>query len=217
MAPKPNAIEVLYSPQNDAQKRLREAWLDDGVRLIICTGPAGTGKTTAALGEALTARQKQRKGNSKLWLSRPIVAVDEELGFLPGDVNAKLLPWLAPFGDCLGSLSNGTLADLAAECELVPLGLLRGRTINHGTLICDEMQNATYSQIVCAATRCGESGRVVLCGDPEQSDLGIQPTPLLEFAKKTKRCGGVRWIEFADADQKRSPFVSELLKCLRKR
>lgn len=214
MAPKP--IELTYTPLNDAQKALREAWLDDGVRLVICTGPAGTGKTTAALGEALTAKQKQRKSNSKLWLARPIVAVDEELGFLPGDVNAKLLPWLAPFGDCLGSLSNSTLADLAAECELVPLGLLRGRTINHGTLICDEMQNATYSQLVCAATRCGDSGRVVLCGDPEQSDLGSDPNPLLEFANRVRKCKGVRWIKFTDADQRRSPFVSDLLRTLRR-
>lgn len=202
--------EVTYVPQNDPQRRLHDSWEES--KLVILTGPAGTGKTAAALGEALSRAAKQQKNSSRLWLCRPTVAVEEDLGFLPGDLTAKLLPWLAPFGDCLGSLSHTTLLDLAAWCELVPLGMLRGRTISRGTLIVDEAQNATRSQLVCAATRVGNGGRVVLCGDPEQAD-GFEA--LTSFASAVQHVPGVTWIQFDDADQVRSPFVTLLLSALR--
>ena len=202
--------EVLYVPRNTPQKRLHAAWEDS--QLVILTGPAGTGKTAAALGEALSRAGKQQRDSGKLWLCRPTVAVEEDLGFLPGDLTAKLLPWLAPFGDCLGNLGHSTLQELADWCELVPLGMLRGRTISHGTLIVDEAQNATRAQLVCAATRVGRGGRVVLCGDPEQAD---GPEALTAFASQVRHVPGVTWLRFDDADQVRSEFVTTLLAALR--
>lgn len=206
---KPPKLELAYEPRNDRQRLIRELWPQ--TRLLIATGEAGTGKTTAALGEALAEVAAGR--SRRILLCRPTVAVEEELGFLPGDLNAKLGPWLSAFGDCLGEISNATLDSLLKDVvEMVPIGMLRGRTVSGGTLIVDEAQNCTERQLLCAATRVGRGGRVVLCGDPLQSDIATAPNPLTAFAKRVQKVKGVAWVQFEDEDQVRDEFVSALLR-----
>lgn len=131
-------------------------------RILIAVGPAGTGKTCAALALALQDKRQP------LWLCRPAVPCDENLGFVPGELSEKLEPWLAPFADVLGSISHEPLSKIRAEA--VSVGMLRGRTVK-GILIVEEAQNLTRNQLVCVLTRLGEGGKIVLCGDPDQSDL----------------------------------------------
>lgn len=198
----------MYSPLNPRQHTVRDRWPKS--RLLVLTGEAGTGKTTAALGEALSDVFAGR--TRKVYLSRPVVPVDEEYGFLPGDLQEKFRPWMGAFVDVLGDLSNATLESLAEVVELIPLGMLRGRTLKHGTLIVDEAQNATWNQLVLAGSRCGLGGRVVLCGDPAQSDVTWDgEVPLVRLARRCRRVAAAEWVQFLPADQRRDPFVTEFL------
>lgn len=184
-------------------------------KLLFLIGPAGTGKTHAAM--ALALRQ-HIDFNHPLFLSRPMVSCDdEEMGFLPGDVNEKFAPWMAPFSDVAFGMIHGKLSDLP-RIEYLPIGLLRGRTIRAGTLIIDEAQNLSASQIRCAATRVGEHGRVVLCGDPWQSDRHEpKASPLVAAWKTLRGIPGVNLVHFnKPEDVIRSGFVSDVLTAYRK-
>lgn len=211
MAKKPNGDgpDLRYTPRNDKQRHIREVWAQ--TRLMVVVGPAGTGKTTAALAEALSDVFAGRA--ERVWLARPVVGVEEELGYLPGDLGAKLGPWLAPFSDVLGDVSNQTLERLKGKWEPIPVGLLRGRTISRGTLIIDEAQNCTWSQLVCAGSRVGRGGRVVLCGDPDQSDLGASRSdvPLAVLAGRLKKVPGATVVQCTNRDQVRDEFVTAFL------
>lgn len=210
MATKKSQVEksLAYAPQNPRQQMVRDRWRDS--RLMVLTGEAGTGKTTAALGEAMS---DVFAGRSRMvYLSRPVVPVDEEYGFLPGDLTEKFRPWMGAFADVLGDLSNSTLEGLSEFVEMIPLGMLRGRTLKFGTLIVDEAQNATWNQLVLAGSRCGRLGRVVLCGDPAQSDiLWVGEPPLVRLAKRCHRLAGAEWVQFLPSDQRRDSFVTEFL------
>ena len=157
--------EVVFTPKNDAQRKMQELWQSS--RIIFAIGSAGSGKSHAALALALT----DRKG--PLWLCRPAIACGEELGFLPGTLDEKLLPWMAPFADVLASMSFDKLDKVIdhVNVEALSVGMLRGRTVN-GVLIVDEAQNLSKNQLVCVLTRLGLFGKIVICGDPDQSEIG---------------------------------------------
>jgi phosphate starvation-inducible PhoH-like protein len=204
-------LVFYYKPRSPAQEKAAEIW--DQSRIIFMLGAAGTGKTAAALGMAVG--EALRIPNAKLWLSRPTVSCGETLGFLPGDLNEKLLPWLAPFFDCFGDLSNNPLEELSKKIaiEAVAVGMLRGRTIKNGFLICDEMQNATPQQIKLVLTRLGKNSKIVLCGDVDQSDLYTsKKSPLLDAAKKLADLSPtVSVVYFSDKDQLRDPLITDIL------
>lgn len=205
-----NGLSIQYTPRNGAQIETAKIWQRS--RIIIIVGPAGTGKTTAALGGSLFDVIEGRAG--RIMLSRPAMGVEEELGYFPGDLNEKLGPWMAPFADVMGDLSETKLAALGPLIETVPIGMLRGRTVSHSTLIIDEAQNATWNQLVCAATRVGHNGRVVLCGDPDQTDLKLPKgaeVPLTTLARKLAPVPGVAVIQCTTADQVRDKFVNLVL------
>jgi phosphate starvation-inducible PhoH-like protein len=207
---KRSAVSIVYRPRNEAQKKTVEIW--DRARVIILIGRAGTGKTTAGLAGAIADVIAGR--SARAMLSRPTTGVEEELGYFPGDLNEKLGPWMAPFSDVMGDLSEAKLASLGPKIETVPIGMLRGRTVSNATLIIDEAQNATWSQLICAVTRVGRGGRVVLCGDPDQTDLKIgkgQEVPLSTLAKKLTDVPGVFVVRCTAADQVRDPFVNLVL------
>lgn len=208
---KPNqSVSLVYTPLNDAQRELADKWAES--KLVILVGEAGTGKTTA--GFSLAIQDLLAKRIDKIILCRPTVTVDEDIGFFPGDMNAKLLPWAASFADSLEGVSNQTLTDLAHSIELVPVGMLRGRTVRRAVLICDEAANLTRGQLKVICTRVGKGGKVVLCGDPDQTDLPARPNPLADAAKRVSKDHEAAVIQFTARDQVRDPFVSRILKLL---
>lgn len=209
-------LDFLYTPLSESQKKAAELWKQ--CRIMFFIGCSGVGKTTAALGmairEALKTVNKEKHNRQKIWLSRPAVPCDEELGFTPGDLDEKLLPWLLPFHDCFGDLSNSGWAHLekTVEIENVPVGMLRGRTISNGTLIVDEAQQLSYNQIKCIVTRLGKNARIVLCGDPDQSDnYNSKVSPLLEISRKISGLDAVGVLWFNPYDQLRDPLITEIL------
>lgn len=201
-------LELIYVPINDTQKALQHKWANS--KLVILTGVAGSGKTAGAVGQAFL--DLMNKKITKLVLCRPTVAIEEDIGFLPGDINEKMLPWLGPFADVLGDFSNNALVDFPVE--IVPVGMLRGRTIKNAVLIVDEAQNLTHNQIKCICTRVGKNGKIVLCGDSSQNDIGYKVTPLDEACKRLINVEGVSIFRFAESDQLREPFINLVVKAL---
>lgn len=199
-------VEVItFTPKNDAQRQMQELWHSS--RIIFAVGSAGSGKSHAALALALTDRR------GPLWLCRPAIACGEELGFVPGTLDEKLLPWMAPFADVLSSMSFDKLDKVIdhVSVEALSVGMLRGRTVN-GTLIVDEGQNLTRSQLVCVLTRLGVHGKIVICGDPRQSDLN--DSPLEEFAELLADLDGVARVDFPAEGCCRDPLVVKILERL---
>ena len=124
----------------------------------------------------VSASAEGQGGKPRLMLTRPMVGCDEDLGFLPGNVEEKTLPWLLPFKDVLADLTFDSWERMqeAVDVEFIPTGMLRGRTVSHGILIADELQNATASQIKCILTRIGRGGRIIALADPDQSAVFVR-------------------------------------------
>lgn len=202
-------IEFNYEPKNSLQRKLRKAW--PTASLIILDGPAGCGKTAAAMGEAMLELLRDDSPIRKIMVSRPPVPNGDRIGFLPGDLNDKLAPWLAPIGDALEGYSNASLSKLGSYIEPVDAGMLQGRTVRNAVCIIDEAQNCTYSQLKCFGSRVGHNGRVILCGDPTQSNIYDDPNPLALLAKMHRRTPGVAVITATKEDQLRSEFVTRFL------
>ena len=136
--------------------------------IVIGTGPAGSGKTMLACQIALEHVQKYMR--PKIVLTRPIVAADEDMGYLPGDMDQKMEPWTKPLFDIFEQTLSHNQMDRFIQIE--PLGYMRGRTFNNTLIIADEMQNATPNQMKMLLTRVGEGTKLIVTGDLEQSDLG---------------------------------------------
>lgn len=198
--------EIIFRPRHPGQRRVAEVW--DESQAIVITGPAGTGKTSISLALALAK-------SPRVILCRPAVPVDEDLGFIPGDLSEKLAPWLAPFSDVLRDMSStgATLEKWGKKIEIVSVGLLGGRTIKDATLILDEAQNCTRRQLVMALTRVGENGRVVLCGDYDQSVIP-GPCALKDIASRLTSVSGAAVVHFLPEWQQRSEFVKRVLEVL---
>jgi len=157
-------------PRTDGQGRYVQALRDNDV--VICVGPAGTGKTFLAVGWAVTLL---RQGTvKKIVLVRPAVEAGERLGFLPGDLEAKINPYLRPLFDSMNDLMERDQVRKYMEndiIEIVPLAYMRGRTLNNAVIILDEGQNATTAQMKMFLTRMGVNSKIVVTGDMTQTDL----------------------------------------------
>ena len=153
-----------------AQQQLMDAI--DSRALCLALGPAGTGKTYLAIAKAVEALEAGKV--QRIVLSRPAVEAGESLGFLPGDLNEKLAPYLRPLYDALTErLGTKRLKTLLAEgmIEIAPVAYMRGRTLSECFVVIDEAQNCTYGQIKMLLTRLGWRSTMVLTGDPDQTDL----------------------------------------------
>ena len=150
-------------------------------------------------------------------LTRPAVEAGESLGYLPGDMNAKLAPYLRPLDDALNERLGGKrLKQLIGEraIEIAPIAYMRGRTLNNAFIVIDEAQNCTYGQIKMLLTRLGASARMVVTGDPDQSDLLDGLSGLAEIARRLEAIADVAVVRLDDADIVRHPLVAEMLTVL---
>ncbi len=197
-------------PKSDGQQRLIQAI--DARALVLALGPAGTGKTYLAIAKAVEALEAGRVG--RIVLSRPAVDAGETLGFLPGDVEDKLAPYLRPLYDALSDrLSMKRVRGLMAEglIEIAPVGFMRGRTLNNAFVVIDEAQNCTYGQLKMLLTRLGWSSTMVITGDPAQSDLLPGLSGLPDVAERLERLPHIGVVRLSDPDIVRHPLVADML------
>lgn len=182
--------------------------------LVFGLGAAGTGKTFLAVAGALRAL---RAGDvRRLIITRPVVEAGERLGFLPGDLQAKLDPYMRPIYDALGEIlgfEDLTQLEEAGVIEIAPLAYMRGRTLSNAFVILDEAQNATVMQMKMFLTRMGEGSRMVVTGDPSQNDLDRGRTSgLMDAVRRLRGYEGVGVVEFTGKDIVRHPLVEQIVK-----
>jgi phosphate starvation-inducible PhoH-like protein len=197
-------------PQNANQSRLLDAMAQNS--LVVAAGPAGTGKTYLAITAAVEALEAGRV--DRIILSRPAVEAGETLGFLPGDLQEKMSPFLRPLYDALNDRMGGKkLKQHLAEgsIEIAPIGFMRGRTLNNAFVVIDEVQNCTYGQIKMLLTRLGWHSTMVLTGDPDQSDLLEGMSGLNDIARKLDGVSGIAVVRLTAQDVVRHPLVSSML------
>lgn len=202
----------MLSPRTFTQRKYLDL-LYSSVPVVIGTGPAGTGKTLLAChagSKALVAGKVQR-----LIITRPAVSVDEQHGFLPGNLNKKMEPWTRPMFDALNrNFTPRKVKDMIADeqIEICPLAYMRGRTFENAWVIADEMQNATPSQMKMLLTRIGEGSKMVVAGDLQQHERGFEENGLLDLlCRLNPESTNMRCVQFTDEDVVRSQVVKEIL------
>ena len=200
-------------PKSPGQAELMEAI--DARNLVMALGPAGTGKTYLAIAKAVEALEAGKVG--RIVLSRPAVEAGESIGFLPGEMEDKLAPYLRPLYDALSDrLSMKRVRALMAEgaIEIAPVGYMRGRTLNNAFVVIDEAQNCTYVQLKMLLTRLGWNSTMVVTGDPAQSDLLPGLSGLADVAQKFDALNNIAVVRLAERDIVRHPLVAEMLSVL---
>ena len=196
---KQRPIDIV--PRTRNQERLVLALQDVDQHIVVTAGPAGTGKTYLAM---LAAVKAFREGEvERIVLTRPAVGVeDEKHGFLPGDLNQKMDPWVRPLTDILREYyRQPDIAAMIADqvIEISPLAFMRGRTFKDAFIIADEMQNATPNQVKMLMTRIGEGSKIVITGDVEQADRNRGNNGLLDLCQRLQE-GGVKGIAVCGLD-----------------
>ncbi len=199
-------------PRNENQRRyLEEIAARD---LVFGSGAAGTGKTYMAVAAAV--RMLRHGEVHRLVITRPVVEAGEHLGFLPGDLQAKLNPYMRPIYDALFELiEHDDLVNLeeAGVIEVAPLAYMRGRTLSHSFVILDEGQNTTIAQMKMFLTRMGEGSKVVVTGDPTQNDLpSTTRSGFNDAIARFRGFASIGLIEFTLADIVRHPLVEQIVR-----
>ncbi|HHT9119836.1 MAG TPA: PhoH family protein [Candidatus Hypogeohydataceae bacterium YC41] len=202
---------VSVRPRTEGQAKYVEAILNND--LVFCIGPAGTGKTYLAVAVALSAlRTGQLR---KIILARPAVEAGEKLGFLPGDIEAKVNPYLRPLYDALHDIMDATQVRKYVEndiIEILPLAFMRGRTLNDAFIILDEAQNCTIPQMKTFLTRLGVKAKVVVTGDITQVDLlPGEPSGLIDVQSRLKNINGIAFVYLTKKDIVRHRLVQEIV------
>jgi phosphate starvation-inducible PhoH-like protein len=200
-------------PANDGQRELFKAMEDH--HLVLTVGPAGTGKTYLAVAQAVEALEDGRV--ARVVLSRPAVEAGETIGYLPGDMEDKLAPYLRPLYDALNERLGGKRLKALMQdgtIEIAPIGFMRGRTLNNAFIVIDEAQNCTYGQLKMLLTRLGWNSTMVMTGDPDQSDLLPELSGLKEVATRLDKLDDVSVVRLTDKDIVRHPLVAQMLTVL---
>jgi phosphate starvation-inducible PhoH-like protein len=218
------SLSNFYKPKTANQERYVSLLNDQSTKILFAVGPAGTGKTMLACNHAI---KELKSGNiQKIVITRPVVPVEEEeIGFLPGNINKKMDPWTRPIFDIFyefyqkrdveNMLYNNVI-------EISPLAFMRGRTFKHAYIIADEMQNSSPNQMLMLTTRIGDGSKMIITGDLKQSDRGMN-SGLSDFINKYKlyndyliRTGnetkyGINIVELNNSDIERSKIIVKLL------
>ncbi len=199
-------------PKTAGQRRYVRAI--EANEIVFGVGPAGTGKTYLAVAMAVQALKDKRV--KRIILTRPAVEAGERLGFLPGDLQAKIDPYLRPLYDALYDMLDSERSEQYFESgviEVAPLAFMRGRTLNDAFIILDEAQNTTAEQMKMFLTRMGFNSRVVVTGDITQTDLPGTVVSGLGIAERIlKNIEGIGFIYFGEADVVRHPLVARIVK-----
>ena len=199
-------------PRSIAQTHYMRALL--GNDIIFALGPAGTGKTYIAVAQAVA--QLITGSVQRLILSRPAVEAGEKLGFLPGDMKEKVDPYLRPLYDALNDCLPAEQVErriASGEIEIAPIAFMRGRTLADAFIILDEAQNTTPAQMKMFLTRFGQNSRMVVCGDPNQTDLpgGIESSGLRDAVSRLEDVEGIAISRFGAGDVVRHPIVGRIV------
>jgi phosphate starvation-inducible PhoH-like protein len=204
---KKGAVRARTSAQ-DAYLRALKAY-----ELVFAEGPAGSGKTWLAVGHAV--QLLERGVVERLVLSRPAVEAGERLGFLPGDMKDKVDPYLRPIYDALHDFMDGRMVERGLQTgmiEVAPLAFMRGRTLSNAAILLDEAQNATSMQMKMFLTRLGEGSRMIVTGDPTQTDLPSgQTSGLSEAVRLLSGLEGVGHIRLTAEDVVRHDLVRRIV------
>ena len=198
---KQRPIDIV--PRTRNQERLVLALQDADLPIVITAGPAGTGKTYLAM---LAAVKAFRAGEvDRIVLTRPAVGVeDEKHGFLPGDLNQKMDPWVRPLTDILREYYRQPDIQAMIEeqkIEIAPLAFMRGRTLKNAYIVADEMQNSSMAQVKMLLTRIGEGSKIVITGDIDQTDHKKGSNGLVDLCERLQK-GGVKGIAVCNLDNK---------------
>ena len=202
------------TPKNQSQEYYHSQLKRKNKKIVVATGPAGTGKTLFATEWGV--RNFLLGNYEKLIFTRPSVSVDEDLGYLPGTLEEKMAPWVRPIYDILYTFITPKEVTTLMEdkvIEIAPLGYMRGRTFKNCWIVADEMQNSTIAQMKMLMTRLGENSRMIITGDLEQYDRIQELNGLEDFLDKFKgkRSSSITSVEFQKGDIQREEVVKEVL------
>lgn len=182
--------------------------------ITFCIGPAGTGKTYLAV--AIAVSMLKKKQIRRIILARPAVEAGEKLGFLPGDIQAKVNPYLRPLFDALGDMMEFVQMKKMIELdiiEIIPLAFMRGRTFNDSLIICDEAQNTSPTQMLMVLTRLGHGSKMIITGDITQIDLEKdQKSGMVEAIKRLQRIKGIGTVVLSRKDIVRHRLVQNIVR-----
>ena len=207
----------IIEPSTNGQLKYVETMLAND--LTFCIGPAGTGKTYLAV--AIAVSMLRKKQIRKIILARPAVEAGEKLGFLPGDLQAKVNPYLRPLFDALEDMMDFDQMKKFMELdiiEIIPLAFMRGRTLNEAVIICDEAQNTSPLQMLMVLTRLGHGSKMIITGDITQIDLNIgQESGLIEAFETLRRIKGIGFAELTQKDIVRHRLVQNIVQAYKKK
>ena len=216
-----DTVFVSYRKKVIAPKSVTQKRYVDAIRrndIVFGIGPAGTGKTYLAMAMAVAALTS--KEVDRIILTRPAVEAGEKLGYLPGDLAAKVDPYLRPLYDALHDMIDFEKAQKLLErgtIEVAPLAFMRGRTLNDSFIILDEAQNTTIEQMKMFLTRLGFGSKAVITGDITQIDLPLaKPSGLVEAQKILENVEGIEFVTFSETDVVRHPLVQKVVMAFEK-
>ncbi|HJR62215.1 MAG TPA: PhoH family protein [Gemmatimonadaceae bacterium] len=205
-------VRRIIQPKTPGQAAYLQLMADNDI--VIGIGPAGTGKTYLAVAAAVEALAHKRV--RRIILARPAVEAGESLGFLPGDLQAKVDPYLRPLYDALDDMMPAERVQKSLETrviEIAPLAYMRGRTLSDAFVILDEAQNATTAQMKMFLTRLGVNSKAVITGDKTQIDLPArEQSGLVQIERILSGIDGIGFHYFSDADVIRHRLVREIIK-----
>ena len=210
-----NDNRPFYIPKTINQENYFKILNNDDVKIVISTGPAGCGKTLFACQKAITDLKSEKI--NKIIITRPLVSVDEEIGFLPGNIIKKMDPWTKPIFDIFLDFCSKSELDIMlmnGKIEICPLAFMRGRTFKYSFIIADEMQNSSPNQMKMLTTRLGVNCRMVITGDLHQTDFAKE-NGLYDFVHKIEKFNQtselIQHIQLDSNDIERSEVVKKVL------
>lgn len=212
------SLSILYTPKTQNQHKYYKYLTDKDVNIVVCSGPAGSGKTALACHYAI---ERYKQGLfKKIIITRPLVTVEEDIGFLPGTLNKKMEPWTRPMMDIFNeyypiSVLNNMIKE--GIIEISPLAFMRGRTFKDAIIIADEMQNSSPNQMLMVLTRIGDASKLVITGDMKQADMSNSGLSdfLRNYHASSSAVDGlskhVKVVELDNSDIVRHHVVSKIL------